>query len=198
MRNKKEVKETIINAATELIEQSDGDINSITARAIAEKSGVALGLINYHFESKESLISICVQRIINKVLMRFSPDKEDYSENDGLTDKERLISFAQQTFDFLYENYAIVKISILSDFKNYQPRSNSALTQLGFRLAIRSNIPENKKRLIAFSLASVMQTAFLLGENSKEMTGYNLAEKSERDLFISDTVTMLLEDANEQ
>ncbi|MGN0621410.1 MAG: TetR/AcrR family transcriptional regulator [Porcipelethomonas sp.] len=197
MRNKEEVKEAIITATTELIEQSGGDINTITARSIAEKSGVALGLINYHFESKENLISICVQRIINKVLMRFSPDKKDYAENDGLTDKERLISFAQQTFDFLYANYAIVKISILSDFRGYQPQSNSALTQLGFSLAIRSNIPESQKQLIAFSLASIMQTAFLSGENSKAITGYNLAEKPERDLFISDIVTMLLEGANE-
>lgn len=197
MRNKEEVKETIITVATELIEQSGGDIKAITARAIADKSGVALGLINYHFESKENLVAVCVQRIINKVLMCFSPDKKDYFENDGLTDKERLISFAQQTFDFMYDNYAIVKISVLSDFKDYQPKSNSVLTQMGFRLAIRSNISENKKQLIAFSLASIMQTAFLSGENSKEITGYNLAEKSERDLFISDTVTMLMEGVNE-
>ena len=198
MRNKEEVKEAIITAATELIEQSGGDINAITARSIAEKSGVALGLLNYHFESKENLVSICVQRIINKVLMGFSPDKKDYGAEDGLTDKERLISFAQQTFDFLYDNYAIVKISILSDFKDYQPRSNSSLTQLGFHLAIRSNITESKKQLIAFSLASIMQTAFLSGNNSKAITGYNLGEKSERDLFISDTVTMLMEGADEQ
>ena len=193
MRNNEKVKESIINAATELIEQSNGEIKAITARAIADKSGVALGLINYHFESKENLIAVCVQRIINNVLMCFSPDKKDYNEDDGLTDKERLIFFAQQTFDFLYANYAIVKISILSDFKDYQSRSNSAFTQMGFRLALRGNIPESRKQLIAFSLASIMQTAFLSGENAKTITGYTLAEKAERDLFISDTVTMLME-----
>ena len=90
-----------------------------------------------------------------------------------------------------------MKISILSDFKDYQPRSNSVFTQMGFRFALRGNIPENKKQLIAFSLASIMQTAFLSGDNSKAITGYNLAEKPERDLFISDTVTMLMEDIYE-
>lgn len=193
MRDKEKVKETIICATTELIEQSGGVIGNITSRAIADKSGVALGLINYHFGSKENLIAICIQRIVNKVLMRFAPDKKDYNEDDGLTDKERLISFAQQTFDFLYANYAIIKISILSDFKDYQPISNSVYTQLGLGYALRENIPENKKQLIAFSLTSIMQTAFLSGENSKHITGYNLFEKSERDLFISDTVSMLME-----
>ena len=77
MKDKEKVKETIINATTELIEQSGGEVKNITARAIADKSKVALGLINYHFESKENLVAICVQRIINKVLMSFAPDKKD-------------------------------------------------------------------------------------------------------------------------
>lgn len=194
MKNIKEVKESIINATTELIEQSGGNVKNITTRSIAEKSGVALGLINYHFESKERLIALCVQRIINKVLMQFAPNKTDYTQADGLTDKERLISFAQQTYDFLYANYAIVKISILSDFENYQPQSNSAFTQMGFCFALRDNVPESKKQLIAFSLTSIMQTAFLAGENSVAITGYNLMEKAQRDRFISDIISMLMED----
>ena len=193
MKDKDKVKETIINAATELIEQSGGEVKNITARAIADKSGVALGLINYHFESKDNLIAICVQRIVNKVLMGFAPDKKDYTKPDGLTDKQRLISFARQTFDFLFDNYAIIKISILSDFRDYQPVCNSVYTQMGFRFALRGNIPENKKQLIAFSLTSTMQSAFLSGENSKQITGYNLFNKTERDMFVSDTVSMLME-----
>lgn len=198
MRNKEEAIEAIISATTELIEQSNGNINAITARAIADKSNVALGLINYHFESKENLITVCIQRIINKVLMNFAPDKIDYNQDDGLTDKERLISFAQQTYDFLFENYSIIKISILSDFKDYKPKCNSVYTQLGFKYALRGNISENKKQLIAFSLTSIMQNAFLTGENSKEIIGYNLTNKTERDLFISDTVSMLMEDIYEE
>ena len=81
--------------------------------------------------------------------MQFAPDKTDYTKDDGLTDKERLISFAQQTYDFLYANYAIVKISILSDFENYRPQSNSALTLMGFSFALRDNVPESKKQQIA-------------------------------------------------
>ncbi|MBQ3524464.1 MAG: TetR/AcrR family transcriptional regulator [Clostridia bacterium] len=193
MRNKEEPKEAIINATIKLIEQSDGNMHTITARAIADKSEVALGLINYHFESKENLIAICIQRIINKILMNFAPDKIDYTKDDGLTDKERLISFAQQTYDFLFDNYSIIKISILSDFKDYKSKCNSVYTQMGFRFALRSNISESKKQLIAFSLISIMQNAFLCGENSKAITGYNLTDKTERDLFISDTVSMLME-----
>ena len=193
MKNSTEVKEIIIKSTIELIEQSNGDIKKITSRSIAEKSGIALGLINYHFESKENLIAICVQRIINNVLMNFAPDKVDYVKDDGLTDKERLISFAKQTYDFLFANYSLVKISILSDFANYQPQSNSALTQMGFLFALRKNIPEDRKKLIAFSLTSIMQDAFLAGENSEAIVGYNLMDKEQRDRFVFDTVSTLME-----
>jgi hypothetical protein len=68
---------------------------------------------------------------------------------------------------------------------------------MGFRFALRETIPETKKQLIAFSLTSIMQTAFLSGENSVAITGYNLMEKAERDRFITDTVSMLMEDIYE-
>ena len=61
------VKNRMIEVTTELIEQHNGNIKGITARMIATKAGVGLGLINYHFGSKEKLITECVQRIIKNV-----------------------------------------------------------------------------------------------------------------------------------
>ena len=186
-----EAKESIIRAAIELIETSEGNIKNITARSIADKSGVSLGLINYHFGSKDNLIAICCSRIINRTLMSMAPKNVDYTEDDGLTDKERLISYAKQTIEFIYANYSTVKISILSDLQDYSPECNSALTQKGFMLALRGDMPEKQKKHIAFSLASIMQAAFLAGDNAKRITGYDLKIKKQRAAFITDTVTML-------
>ena len=192
-----EIKQKIIEATMKIIEESDGDINNITARKIAQNSGVALGLINYHFGSKENLISECCRQIINDMLLGMVPGKVDYTADDGLSDMERLISFASQTFDYIYSNSSMVKISILSDFKDYKADGNSAFTQMGFQLALRGNFPEKRKRLIAFSLASIMQSAFLAGDNAKAITGYDLKTKKQRDGFIRDTVTMLMSETEE-
>ena len=193
-----DAKESIIEASIELIEASEGNIRNITARSIADKSGVSLGLINYHFGSEDKLIEICCGRIINKTIMSMSPEKIDYTKDDGLTDKERLISFARQTFEFIYANYPTVKISVLSDLQDYSPNCNSALTQQGFLLALRGDMPEAQKKHIAFSLASIMQTAFLAGDNAKQITGYDLNTKKQRSAFITDTVSMLLEGVYEK
>ncbi len=114
------IKERIIEVTTKLIERCDGNAKSITARMIAEKAGIGLGLINYHFGSKENLITECVQRIIGKVVTEFRMT-ECFE-----TDKERLTACAIRVFDFLFEHSAISRISILDDLQNFTATCNSA------------------------------------------------------------------------
>lgn len=186
-----DIKELLIDQTIELIKESDGKPECITARAIAQRSGVALGLINYHFGSKDNLLAECSNKIINDILSSMKPGLAK-AEDDGLSDRERLILYAKQTFEYLFTNRAIVKMSILSDFRCYGEDTNSALTQKGFQMALRGDIPDKSKRLIAFSLASSMQTAFLAADESKKITGYDLNTNRGRRSFIEDTVNMLM------
>ena len=186
-----DIKELLIDQTIALIKESDGKPESITARAIAQRSNVALGLINYHFGSKDNLLAECSNKMINDLLSSMKPGLMK-AEYDGLTDRERLTGYAKQTFEYLFANRAIVKMSILSDFRSYGADTNSALTQRGFQMALRGDISEKSKRLIAFGLASSMQTAFLAADESKKITGYDLNTKKGRGSFIEDTVNMLM------
>lgn len=192
MSDNEKSKNHIIEITTELLREHNGDTAKITSRLIAERTGIGLGTVNYFFGSKEKLIAECVQRSINKMLMGFAPEITDFGEEDGLTDETRLISWASQTFDFLFANQAIANISILSDMNNYLADSNSACTQKGFSFAMRSGRYEESVKLLTFVLVSAMQTAFLAKDVAKDVVGYDLYSKAERDLFISDTVAMLL------
>lgn len=192
MGDNEKSKNHIIEVTTELLKEYNGDTKRITSRLIAGRAGIGLGSVNYFFGSKEKLITECIQRTINKMLVGFTPEITDFTKADGLSDKARLISWASQTFDFLFENQAIAGRSILSDMQNYSADSNSVYTQRGFAFAIRSKQKEETKRLLVFLLVSAMQVAFLAKDITKEILGYDLYSKPERDLFISDTVTMLL------
>lgn len=185
MSDNEKTKNHIIEVTTELLKEYNGDTQKITSRLIAEKADIGLGSINYFFGSKENLIAECVQRIINKVLTEFTPDITDCTKNDGLSDKTRLISWASQTLDFLFENQAIANISILSDMQNYLANSNSIYTQKGFAFAIRGKQNEEAKKLLVFILVSAMQAAFLAKNIAKEILGYDLYSKSERNLFMT-------------
>ncbi len=198
MTENKKSKNHIIEITTELIREYNGNTQKITSRLIAERAGIGLGSINYFFGNKDNLITECIQRSLNKMLAGFAPDIMDFTEDDGFSDQSRLISWASQTFDFLFENQEIAGISILSDMQNYLADSNSVYTQKGFSFAIRSYQNEAHRKLLIFLLVSAMQTAFLARNCAKEILGYNLYSKPERDQFISDTVHLLLHDINDK
>ena len=183
-----DAKEAIIKATTELIEENNGDVKAVTARAIAERCDIALGLINYHFKSKDKLIELCVQRIVNRILLCF------YSAPDsGGNMIQSVINQAKQVMDFFFDNKAMAKIFILSDFKNYDVKSNSVSTQNGFKIAVGDRVDNRKKKLLCFILTSAIETAFLTGNSSHEILGFDLNDKEERDFFVEDAVYMLFQ-----
>lgn len=189
MAKSKGVKEHIIEVTTDLILKYDGDTDRITARMIAGKADIALGLINYHFGSKENLITECVQRIIGKVVSSFQMT-QTYE-----TDKERLTAWAVSVFNFLFTHSAMSHISILGDLQAYTPRCNSVLTQRGFLFALKNDVADDDRAILAFTLLSAMQTAFLGGSTAGMLLGFDLSTPDGRAAYITKLVNMLFEGA---
>lgn len=189
MSQGKAVKEHIISVTTDLILQYDGDIDRITARMIAGQADIALGLINYHFGSKEKLITECVQRIIGKVVSSFQMTQTFE------TDKERLSAWAVSVFDFLFDHSAMARVSILADLQNYTTRCNSVTTQRGFLFALKNDIADEDRAILAFALLSAMQTAFLGSETTKLLLGYDFSRKEDRAAYITKLVNILFDGA---
>lgn len=187
MGQKTNVKNHIIEATTELIEQHNGNIKVITARMIAAKADVGLGLINYHFGSKEKLITECVQRIIGRVVAGF------HMEQEFRTDKERLTAWAAYVFDFLFEHSAISRVSILGDLQNYTGNCNSVLTQRGFLLSLENGISNEDKSMFVFILTAAMQVAFLGSETVKQLLGYDFTKTEDRAAYIGKLADILFE-----
>ena len=188
MKDTTNVKDRIIEVTTAMIEQHAGDTKAITARVIAEKADVGLGLINYHFGSKENLITTCVQRIISNVVTAGVKVNEEYD-----TDKDHLIAKATHVFNFLFENAAVSRISILGDLQNYSANSNSAYTQRGFMTSLTRDVAEQDKASLSFILTATMQIAFLGSGSIKEILGYDLEIPKERAAYIEKVVTILFE-----
>lgn len=176
-----------MEATTELIEQHNGNIKVITARMIAAKADVGLGLINYHFGSKEKLITECVQRIIGGVVAGF------HMEQEFQTDKERLAAWATYVFDFLFEHFAISRVSILGDLQDYTGNCNSVLTQQGFLLSLKDGISNKDKAMFVFILTAAMQAAFLGNETVKQLLGYDFTKNEDRAAYIGKLVDILFE-----
>ena len=180
------VKERIMAAATALIENGSGDIAAITTRAIAKEAGVGASLVNYHFQSKDHLITLCVQRMIAQVVAGFKTDSPP-----SQTDRQRLTDWAARVFDFLFENASLSRISILGDLAAYTPDCNAVHTQLGFTLAMTGRTPPGDRDMLAFVLTAAMQVAFLAGDVGAERVGADFSTREGRRAWIARLTALL-------
>jgi AcrR family transcriptional regulator len=176
-------KENIIQQTICLIQESDGIIENITIRKIAERAQVGVGLINHYFNSKENLIEICVQTIISGVIGAFRPALSDSEDS-----VERTKTVVKQVIDFLMDNQQISKISILGDLKQPKLMDNTMKTALGFAIRLSGGEVTQVHKVNGFMITAVLQEAFLRKDCLKESLGIDFYDKKQRDLFIDDIV----------
>lgn len=100
-------------------------MEEITVREICKRAGVGLGLVNYYFGNKDKLIELCVERMINGIVENFQHIREKTEE---LTPFEKLEYLGNMTLDFLFEHYAVSKISVLTDMKTPKDNDNTGRT----------------------------------------------------------------------
>lgn len=176
-------KEAIMEAAITLINEKGNRLEDITMREISKRAGVGLGLINYHFESKEKLIEACVEQIVNGIVEKF---RSIGAATKKGTPFEKLDYLGNMTLTFLFEHEAVSRISILSDMRFPREDDNTQRTTREFIplvAACRPDWDEKKVREVAFCLIAGMQSAFLRQEMILETQGIDLKEPGERRAF---------------
>ncbi|NLM19412.1 MAG: TetR/AcrR family transcriptional regulator [Clostridiaceae bacterium] len=174
------IKEKIIETTILLIKTSDGLVENITIREIAQKADVAVGLINYHFGSKNRLIEICVQRIISQVMKTFSGiENSEKNQPASHQNKSDMTSFITSVFTFLLNNPEISKISMLADLTQPNAESNSSVSYKAIFKALPATEQENVRKLKAFMLLASIQSAFLNRQIIDQLLGFNLYKTDE-------------------
>lgn len=194
--NKKNCKQELIDIAISLINENHGDVNKVTIRDITARSGVSVGLINYHFGNKDNLITECVQKIISKVVMEFKPDMKI---GKGLSPfeagKARLIDAACKVFEFFFIYPSVSRISILNDHSHFTNDTSTVFSIKGFSSIIGDAIEnQSKKELIAFTLASSMQVTFLKALEDKKFLDYDFSKPKDRKRYITDLINVLMKE----
>ena len=186
-------KEAIIQATMELIEEKGEHLDEITVREICKKAGVGLGLVNYHFENKEKLIELCVERIINGIVENFQHIRE---KAEGLTPFEKLEYLGNMTLDFLFEHDTVSKISILTDMQTPKDNDNTSRTYMAYLplvAACRPDLDEAAIKRKTLYLITVMQQMFLRYEIISQILGIDLRQKENRRNFHTQVLHDILE-----
>lgn len=188
-----ENKEAIIQATIELIEESGEHLEEITVREICKRAGVGLGLVNYHFGNKNKLIEQCVEHMINGTVERFQNIRQ---KTDRLTSFEKLEYLGNMTLDFLFEHYAISKISVLTDMQTPKDNDNTNRTYTAYLplvAACRPDLDESSIRRKTFCLITVMQQMFLRYDTVSKLMDIDLTKKENRKAWHTQILHDILE-----
>lgn len=186
-------KEAIIQETIKLIEEKGERLDEITVREICKRASVGLGLVNYHFGNKEKLIEQCIERMINGTVKRFQNIRE---KTDSFTPFEKLEYLSNMTLDFLFEHYAVSKISILTDMQSPKEGDNTYRTYeayLPIVAACRPDLDEAAIKRKTLYLITVMQQMFLRYEIISQILGIDLRQKENRKNFHTQVLHDLLE-----
>ncbi len=173
-------KDAIIQATIALIKEKGENIEEITVREICKKAEVGLGLVNYYFDNKDKLIELCVEKIINGIVDKFAEIRE---KTKNCTPYEKLDRLGNMTLTFLFEHYAVAKISILTDMRTPKENDNTHRTYLAFLplvAACRPDFDDDKVKRMTYCLITSMQQAFLRHEIILLTHGIDLSNAQER------------------
>ena len=183
VKQKSEIREKIISTTIELIKLY-GDTDMITIREIASNTGVGVGLINYHFQTKENLINMCIMEIIGQSISQLLTS--DQSIKTKAIDK--LIELSKGIASFMALNPGLSRISITNDL--ISPNPNDNIAQLtGLLMPIVKEIYGEKKEdsellVLLHMLISSISVGFIRNNVNCESTKINFSDKEQRDMFV--------------
>lgn len=186
-------RETIIRATIDLIREKGEEMEGITVREICKRADVGLGLVNYHFGNKDKLIELCVERIVNGIVDHFHSIQEETKE---LSAFEKLDYLGNMTLTFLFDHYAVSKISILSDLRMPKEDDNTHRTYRAYLPLVSACRPDWDQKMLerrTFYLITVMQQSFLRHRVIKQRYGIDLTVPEEREAFHREVLQDILE-----
>lgn len=151
-------KEKILLSATKLLNEKD--IGQISIANVAKEAGVAVGLINYHFDTKEKLLYSAIEFYIIKMI---SKESESISSID-LEPKQQLFISLKGFGDFLANHSKICRLYYIS---NLEQENNPTILQIGYEYYIpilQKLYPDKSKKdlvFIIYPIVCAIQMMFL-------------------------------------
>ncbi|MHA2287977.1 MAG: TetR/AcrR family transcriptional regulator [Promethearchaeota archaeon] len=189
----KDTKQRIINATLELMRET-GKTSEISVRKIVNRAGIkGVGLINYHFGTRENLINKAVRYDTNKLISGWDEIYEKMTQPPI----EKMKLMLKGTGDLVDVNPLFGRISIIHDILNPAIDDNTVHSIEKYMMIVRE-IYEGRKteqeiKIITHILISAVQLSFLRADVTKDFLGFDYYDKEQRDTFIEKVIEIMFE-----
>lgn len=184
--DEKDAKDKILTTTMEMLHEVT-DIDKITVRQIAERANVGVGLINYHFKSKDILLSTAIGEIMVKMANSFISSGQNMNPDPV----QRLKTMLKELFNFASAYEKLLQFSLRQSLLNGDMK-----TPL-FLIPVLKDIFGNQKdeiqlRIIALQIILPLQATSISPSALYLYSGIDLYNEAQRDTFIDALVNNIL------
>ncbi len=176
-KNRQETREKILTAVAEILTEGYAS-DQITIRQIAEKANVAIGTINYHFESKEKLL----YEVASDLLLDLS-DNLLKEALETIHPAEQLRAFLVKTSDFVATYEKAFRVSIAYDLTQGDMSINYYLLPL-LKAILGEEKSELELKMLSLQILMPMQAILLNDREFWKFSGKDIFQKDQRDELI--------------
>lgn len=184
--NEQDARQSIIDAAKAILDE-ENDIDTITVRQIAERAGVGTGLINYHFKSKDNLLSIAVGDVMSKTVSDFL----QRNLHNNLDPVGKLKVLVKELYIVAGDNEKLIKFLLTREIMDGNMQTPLYLIPL-LRDIFGTSKNDMQLRIIALQILSPIQVTALNCSAFLMYSGINLKDTDQRSRFVDTLIDNLL------
>lgn len=179
MNNREQdARQAIINAAKELLNEAN-EVDKITVRQIAERANVGIGLINYHFMSKDNLLSIAIGDVMARTITNFI-NTDAYA---NLKPVDKLKTLLKQLCNLIGHQEKLMQFTLSHDITEGNMQTPLHLVPV-LREIFGRQKDDMQLRIIAMQILYPIQFTGLNPSAFQLYSGIDLSIDEQRNLFI--------------
>ncbi|MDF2936504.1 MAG: transcriptional regulator [Paenibacillaceae bacterium] len=176
--NDQDTRQSLLDTAKILLDEA-ADIDKITVRQIAERAGVGIGLINYHFKSKDNLLRIAIGDVMSQTIFEMN-DQTAYS---GLEPAAKLKEVLKELYSLGGRNEKLIRFVLSHELMNGNMQAPLLLIPL-LRDIFQSQKNDMQLRIIALQILYPIQITALHPSAFHLYSGIELTNPEQRNQFI--------------
>jgi AcrR family transcriptional regulator len=179
-------RQKLIQTAIELLREG-GDPEHITVRQIAERAGVGIGLINYHFQTKDNLLN----QAVNELIVQTADQAIDTSEDANIEPAARLRKLIKNTSNLEVKFASLSRLSLQYEILHGGLGAETTALPI-LREIFKGRKDELAVRIIAMTLIAPMQIAFINPDAFRSYSGIDVFDDKQRNGMIDWMIDMII------
>ena len=181
-----DLKQKIVDATKELLGEGK-DVGKITVRQIATRADVGVGLINYHFKSKDNLLSIAIGDVMEETIMKFTGDEA----NLHMAPDVRLRALLKELCASAGNDEKLVRFMMLREITEGHMQAPLYLIPI-LKEMFGDDLDEMQLRIIALQILQPLQLSALNPSAFHMYSGIDISDPEQRNRFIDMLIDNLI------